>query len=255
MTILLTTGSRNPVDCKIGQSKTATVDPAVIAKVLDELEMYLEPESPTVIRHPLVTCVGYNRNRTDVCEMIVEEYWTKKEALDDALFNEEWVSVVMLHEPCFRFDALRKCQGMMDDADYWKCVRLAWTLSGCVTDDKNFVRELFAPEDRTTKNRWMMMDEEEQAFYNDLPDRVTIYRGCGSANRAGWSWTIRRKKGEWFARRLADVRGEEFSGLLLTGRCNKKDTIAYLEGRDEAEIVIDPDDVTVSESVRLDEAA
>lgn len=246
-------GKGRSADGKRGQLEEPIADPDAIAEALDELERYLEPESPNVIRHPLVTFVGYNRNQPDVCEMIVEQYWQKRDAIDDALFNEEWVNVVMLHEPCFRFDALREYQGMMDDADYWRCVRYAWTVDGCITDNHTLVREIFAPENRTAVNRWVMMTEDERAVYDALPDRVEVYRGCGSASRTGWSWTTRRDKGEWFARRFVGVRRDQFGGLLLTGRCDKRDIIAYLDGRYEAEIVIDPDHVEISESVAIDE--
>lgn len=34
------------------------------------------------------------------------------------------------------------------------------------------------------------MDDDEREEYATLPDRLTIYRGCGQQNKAGFSWTL-----------------------------------------------------------------
>lgn len=39
----------------------------------------------------------------------------------------------------------------------------------------------------------LMMEPDERAALADLPERVTIYRGCGPGNRRGLSWTLSRE--------------------------------------------------------------
>ncbi len=57
---------------------------------------------------------------------------------------------------------------------------------------------------------------------------------------------------EWFGRRCALGSSDESGGLLLIGECRKSDVIAHFTRRDEDEIVINPDDVAIHESIRIE---
>jgi hypothetical protein len=79
-----------------------------------------------------------------------------------------------------------------------------------------------------------MMDEEELNVYNALPDTVTVYRGCGTKNKTGASWSLNKdvaRKFPYFARYRADV------PMLLTGRVKKADIVAVKLGRNEQEVI------------------
>lgn len=70
---------------------------------------------------------------------------------------------------------------------------------------------------------------------NSLPEKVKIYRGLGSKSRRdGISWTLSKEKAEWFATRFKD------NGEVLTAEANKSDILAFLNGRNEQEIIINP---------------
>ena len=58
---------------------------------------------------------------------------------------------------------------------------------------------------------------------------------------------------EWFARRHGFSARNEDGALLLIGDCCNSDVIAHSMRRNEAEIVINPDDVKIIESVRVGE--
>lgn len=83
-----------------------------------------------------------------------------------------------------------------------------------------------------------LMDAEELAYYNSLPDEFTVYRGIGSkTNKKGISYTLSLEKAEWFANRFQQ------DGYVLTGTAKKKDVLAYLNGREEQTILIEPKNI------------
>lgn len=91
-----------------------------------------------------------------------------------------------------------------------------------------------------------LMDEEEFAVYNELPDEITVYRGVGiGRSEKGLSWTQDRDTAEWFAHRF-DRGGQE--GYLLEGTIRKEDVLAYFNGRNEEEVVLDYRKVVLSEN-------
>ena len=51
------------------------------------------------------------------------------------------------------------------------------------------------------------MDEEELPVFQEFPERITIYRGTTSVNSGDlkvFSWTLSRKKAEWYSKRFDD---------------------------------------------------
>jgi hypothetical protein len=42
-------------------------------------------------------------------------------------------------------------------------------------------------------------DDQQRSFFEALPDSITVYRGCDAAFISGVSWTVNRKKAEYFA--------------------------------------------------------
>jgi len=82
--------------------------------------------------------------------------------------------------------------------------------------------------------RSTLMTSEELEKYNDLPDKVVVYRGLQSDKTKvrGMSWTLSIDKAKWFACRWQRV-GEVYSAII------RKDGIfAYLNGRGEEEVVV-----------------
>jgi hypothetical protein len=83
-----------------------------------------------------------------------------------------------------------------------------------------------------------MMDANEQSFLKNLPDVLTIYRGCRVHNKHGYSWSLSKNTARWFAARSVG----KFP-IVQTGKCKKSDVIAFLGGRKEDEIIIQPKNV------------
>lgn len=81
-----------------------------------------------------------------------------------------------------------------------------------------------------------LMNEEELEKYKKLPQKVTIYRGVTDYNRdndKALSWTLSKKKAEWFAHRFDE------DGDVIKKEVDKKDIYAYFNSRDEDEVIVD----------------
>lgn len=85
-------------------------------------------------------------------------------------------------------------------------------------------------------NRKYLMEPNELAYYNNLPQKLNIYRGIavGRANKEGLSWTCNYKTAEWFANRFNE---KDKKGYILQGEIDKDDVFAYFNGRNEDEIL------------------
>jgi hypothetical protein len=79
-----------------------------------------------------------------------------------------------------------------------------------------------------------MMNAEDRTGYKDLPDRVTVYRGCSARYMRGASWTLDQQVArkfpflDWY--RVSDP-------VLVTATVRKEHVLAVFLGREEQEIV------------------
>lgn len=79
-----------------------------------------------------------------------------------------------------------------------------------------------------------LMTPEEAAAYADLPDRLTVYRGCGLVNIRGASWSLDR---DTAARFPFLNRYRQDRPLLVTATVRKARILALKIDRDESEII------------------
>jgi hypothetical protein len=79
-----------------------------------------------------------------------------------------------------------------------------------------------------------LMDPNERAAYDALPDRLTVYRGCGTSNKLGLSWSLDRQ----IAARFPFLnRYRQADPLLVTGKVHKRHVLAVKLDRDESEVI------------------
>jgi hypothetical protein len=82
-----------------------------------------------------------------------------------------------------------------------------------------------------------MMTHKERRLLAALPDRITIYRGCGKKNIRGISWTLNRRLAEAFPF-FGRFRVER--PLLVAASVDKRDVAALKIERNEDEIICSP---------------
>lgn len=210
-----------------------------------DLVPYLdESGSFPCLKHPLVFAIPFHPATAFLSN---DQYAYKVEAVARALREGAWDTYVFLHERPYRIEAFRDIADHLDGKAYWELLREIWS------DTENLWQwddiDLLMSEH--IEDRWRFMDEDERAWLDLLPDVITVYRGYqtrpgmfGGSNRLGWSWTTDREKAAWFARRLllADRKGR-----VVTGEVAKADVIGYIANRQESEIVVDPENVTIQE--------
>jgi hypothetical protein len=171
--------------------------------------------------------------------------------------RREWDSYLALHS---HNDVLPAFLGIMDELDassYWRLLREVWERSeGFYAAGYTTWESLLG---RHTAARSAMMNRPERRVLSGLPRAVTIFRGFAMpSGLRGLSWTLDRKKAEWFAadyRELGELRGGPLGDLreapapaAAEGMVNRHAIIAYLEGREEREIVALPGTVTINQT-------
>lgn len=148
--------------------------------------------------------------------------------------NEIFLDMRMAYHLTF-FDMIKT---FLSPKDYGEILADIW----CHTENPN--GDVNVPPSESAKlfekaEKRYMMDEEEMERYNSLPDKFKVYRGVGAGRvRNGLSWTDNVDKAKWFAERFNDWGAG--SGYVLVGMAEKKDVLAYLNKRDEDELVISP---------------
>jgi hypothetical protein len=98
----------------------------------------------------------------------------------------------------------------------------------------------------------LLMNEDERAAWRELPDIVTIYRGCSEVNMNGLSWSLCPEIASKFPtlNRYRPPKGHR--PLLVTGEVAKRRVIAVKLDRKEREIItlhvrpVARDDITPS---------
>jgi len=82
------------------------------------------------------------------------------------------------------------------------------------------------------------MDPADRAFYDALPDRVTVFRGCGRRRVRALPWTTDRECAAYFAR------GGRFAPppdpVIACGEIAKTNLFFVSTDREECEVVLDP---------------
>jgi hypothetical protein len=175
-------------------------------------------------------------------------YASKREALAKAADEGDWDSYVFLHERPHRLGALQEAEleGLEGPA-YCRLIRDVWIDSENIWQFEDEWRDLLP-----LGARWQhyLMDDDEQTAFAALPDPVPVLRGFShDEGQYGLSWTIDRERAEWFAHRFALLNGS--AARVAAGTVFKADVIAYLLGRNEREIVVLPENVSIVEVVDL----
>lgn len=122
--------------------------------------------------------------------------------------------------------------------DFSKFLADSWVFSECPNDDKNVsISELIKWYKQADKKS--LMEPEDYAYWEALPNKVTVYRGvCLGHNPKGLSWTDNKEKAEWFRDRWKDV-DKNNTRVLLKATIDKKHCLAYFNTRNEMEIIVD----------------
>jgi len=190
------------------------------------------------VDHPLIPSVTVSG--AEHASELNEQYERKAILAEQALRDRDWSGYIQLHERPHRLDAFTYVVDELDDQSYWECLAEVWIDTEFPWQNQPRWSEYWNSK-RPAKE--FAMSPEEREVLKGLPHVFTIYRGVGkNGNSSGLSWTLSREKAVFFAHRF---RGDQ----LLTATAKRDDVHAYLNGRNEQEIVIESTAVQSRETI------
>jgi L-rhamnose mutarotase len=100
------------------------------------------------------------------------------------------------------------------------------------------------------KSLYSEMDEEDQIFYDNLPDKVMVYRGTSmkeyETGKFGQSWTLDKSVAKYFAFKLTQEKDNSVGIRIVLKTCIDKSNIyAYSRQNEEALCIIESDNIIV----------
>lgn len=209
----------------------------------ERLKPYLRthPVLGAILQHPLVYSVPYHPMMAGFLNAQVAQ---KEKAVSEAVSTGDWPRAIVLHERPWRAHAISLFASAMDNASYWKLVAWAYTDSENVNENFTLWGDLLNAE-RPARN--LMMTSAERRVLARLPEQITVFRGDIRQEPTDYSWTIDRDVAVWFAKRTARMERASI-GLLVEGVVEKRNVIAYKASRNEAELIVAPHHVAISQS-------
>lgn len=226
-----------------------------VAKALLMLDINLTDYSPMIVQHPftssgMVAAPTENGlamlDITQGDETLSAWRGLMVKQIDQA--KNAYHIYMMLNKP-YALSFLSLAEPHLSKKDFSEILADAWIRSENPNMDKNFVKkslvDMFKKADQS-----ILMDGEEKEVFDSFDDTVTIYRGVTSYNAKNikaLSWTTDYQTAEWFAHRF----GEE--GTVYEARISKEHILAFFNGRNESEVIVDPKYLTdITEAQAMD---
>lgn len=205
--------------------------------VLDrELSLFLEDsESFKMLRHPLVYAVPYTEEMNEHLNSLLI---SKRVAVQTAIKNKNYNSVIFLHERPHRLSALLEHVPRTPKL-FWSSAREVWSDSENIHQHYNAWRMLLKGA-----NTFYMMDKNERKIYKKMKADnkfINIYRGVSEFYEDGISWSTDKKVAEFFANRFG-----QSNGIVLKAVVHPNNIKAFLLNRNESEVItLKPENVQV----------
>lgn len=134
---------------------------------------------------------------------------------------------------CGSFDIARALESLaphMDRSEWWKLFGKSW--SSC--DDAAHIRDYLGDQltEATLDDLRLAMSKDELAVLDELPNSVTVYRGCYEHNADGLSWSLSRDIAASFPS-LERYRVDGEQPILVTGTAWKGEIILKLDRKEQ----------------------
>jgi hypothetical protein len=118
----------------------------------------------------------------------------------------------------------------MDETDWLRLLGENWCCCDNIAEFQNALELVLPPHGPVAE----MMTAAELHSWHELPEAVTVYRGCGAHNIKGICWSLDRGVAEKFP---GLNRYQVAKPLLATATVHREDILAFKQDRDEAEII------------------
>lgn len=206
-----------------------------IAVMLLNIKPQADKKYPFIIRHPFFNTPAFPIQQENgelrifdimnpesfaqACAFLEKKIWETKNPMH--LF-------MMVNTPYMPL-LFKYCHRYLGERDYEYIMRFVWQMTEFPNHDSNMSVEEFA-EAFEHGNPAYLMNAKECELLSQLPDEVTIFRGCYSTYEKALSWTLSKKKAVWFSQRFSD-KGNVYQAVI-----DKSDILAYFDS-EEQEII------------------
>lgn len=214
-----------------------------IAKTLVYLDIEPTNFSPIVVQHPFIdTGITAVKNGSSFRMINLLEdpkglaEW-RKDRIRFIMDAEDVHSIYMQVTKPYALAFLKEIEDRLSNKDLSALLRSSWMRIEFVSDNPVFSKAQFVRLFRKCDPA-SLMEPDEYAFYQNLPDTLEIYRGVRKDSKKveGMSWSTNKETAEWFADRFSMKRA---GGDVYRAIIDKRDILAYFSGRNEDEIVVD----------------
>lgn len=198
-------------------------------------------EIPVIIYHPVFETTVHPAMVNGDWKMLnllnEEELSMARKAFISVLEKQSTIfNVTMLIRKPYQLCFLKYIRQYLSKEDRDKLLASVWVNVENPNQDANVSLRTAASWFRQANKKYLM-DTDEFAYYEKLPQHLTVYRGVSvGRNPNGLSWTWSMETAKWFAHRF-DIADEK--GYIQMATVDKSEILAYFNGRDEDELVID----------------
>jgi len=177
-----------------------------------------------MIHHPLYV----DFVQSGILQMHLDLYEARKADVEKARAEKKWFAYIFTHERGYRIWAYKKIRKHIALDERGPLLRDIWG------DSENICQHYAFWKKMLSSGEWTLNGKEAK-FIAKLPPKLTVYRGCPKKSDKGLSWTLDRKKAQWFANRFGR------NGIVVERVIKKSEIRAYLNERKEREIVLLPE--------------
>ena len=214
-----------------------------VAKCLLFTEIRTTPYAPMVIQHPFASSgfifipgddfpIDITKNAENLNRW--RDYMSKQ---IDAVPTASCIGLML--NKTYGLTSLKFAKPYLSREDLSELLADAWIRAENPNMDVNVSKsdlvKMFMGADKK-----VMMTREEQTRLSELDDKITIYRGVttyNAKNIKALSWTIDKRKAEWFAHRYGE------SGKVYKAEMDREKVLAFFMERGESEIIVNPKDL------------
>ena len=213
-------------------------DPLVVEHLHSDLRAALDDCEDGSIHHKfLITSLYYPIEKLQI-ERINAAYIKLKGFADEYKARGQYFAYLFITKRPSRLDVfVDELLPLLKDQQYWKLLAYIWTDAEGPGVNYPTWSQLFASK---RPFRDLLMNKAERTTLAAMPEVLTVYRG--GSTKKGLSWTLSEERARWFAERFKDAKKPS---KVFQGTVPKSKVYAYLDDRQEQEIVVNPRFVTV----------
>lgn len=187
------------------------------------------------LQHPLIYSVFHS---DEMNAMVNYRYEHTLQRIEECMAKDQWDRIPFMYERPYRVNAFYDLKEKYSSRQYWELLSDVYIDTENLHQNVELWYELLFASNVPKYKHYFMSAIDRKAFKN-LPDVITIYRGCETSD-VGYSWSLSEKTATFFANRF------NRDGVVLVGTVEKSDCLGLLLGRGEQEIVVDWGNVTIA---------